>query len=186
MMTLRWRSLLGCGNKRVIYIFCNNSDLYIRFGRMWQCSPLIAECVRLKIGDSLLTLTLITSEQPLYTQYLYATNRILITDLQYCVCIDYRLHPGVLLPLNFWSTAVYAIWEKWWGPITFPRFRAAFDGMWIISLGLGRYSSTSSPFFTQLLLLDFHDVAQAISNISTMCTRSVRTVMQLDTWMNLA
>jgi len=76
--------------------------------------------------------------------------------------------------------------EKWRGPITFPRFRLAIDGVWFISLVFGKYSSTSSPFLIQLLLLDFHDVPQAISNISTMCTRSVQRVMQLDTWTNLA
>jgi len=76
--------------------------------------------------------------------------------------------------------------EKWRGPITFPRFRPAIDGMWFISLVFGKYSSTSSPLLIQLLLFDFHDVPQAISNISTMCTRSVRWVMQLDTWLNLA
>jgi len=76
--------------------------------------------------------------------------------------------------------------EKWRGPITFPRFRPAIDVMYIISLVFRKYSSTSSPFLVQLLLLDFHDVPQAISNICTMCTRSVRRVMQLDTWMNLA
>jgi len=55
----------------------------------------------------------------------------------------------------------------------------------MISLVFGKYSSISSPFLIQLLLLDFHDVPQAISNISTMCTRSVRRVMQVDTWMNM-
>ena len=76
--------------------------------------------------------------------------------------------------------------KKWHGPITFPRFQPAIHRMWIISQGLAKYSSTSSPFLFLLLLLDFHDVPQAISNISTMCTRSVRRVMQLDTWINLA
>jgi len=76
---------------------------------MWQCSQMIAECVRLKIVHTLLTLTLIRSKQPLYTQWLYATNHILIIDLQYCICMYYRLHPGVLLPLNFWSTGSYTI-----------------------------------------------------------------------------
>ena len=76
--------------------------------------------------------------------------------------------------------------EKWHGPITFLRFRPTIDVMWIISLVFGKYSSTSSSFLIQLLLLDFHDVPQAISNISTMCTRSVRKVMQLNTWMNMA
>jgi len=45
--------------------------------------------------------------------------------------------------------------ERWRGPITFPRFWPATYGMWIISLILGKYSSTSSLFLIQLLLLDF-------------------------------
>jgi len=76
--------------------------------------------------------------------------------------------------------------EKWCDPITFLHFRLAIDGMWFIWIVSGKYSSTSSPFLIQLLLLDFHDVTQAISNISTMCTRSVGRVLQLDTGMNLA
>jgi len=76
--------------------------------------------------------------------------------------------------------------EKWRGPITFPRFRLAIDGMLFISLVFSKYTSTSSPFLIQLHLLNFHDVPQAISNISTLCTRSLRRVMQLDGWMNLA
>jgi hypothetical protein len=54
-----------------------------------------------KIGDAPLTLPLITSKQPWYTESLYATNRIHSYDILYCVCIYYCLHPGVLLPLNF-------------------------------------------------------------------------------------
>jgi hypothetical protein len=73
--------------------------------------------------------------------------------------------------------------EKWRGSMIFPRFWPPIDGRLIISLVLGKYSSTSSPFLIQLLLLDFHDIPQAISNISTMCTSSVRRVMQLDIWM---
>jgi len=76
--------------------------------------------------------------------------------------------------------------EKGRGPITFPRFWRAMDGMWFISLVCGTLSSTSSQFRIQLLLLNFHDVPQEISNISTMCTRSVRRVTQLHTWMNIA
>ena len=76
--------------------------------------------------------------------------------------------------------------EKCRGPITVLRFRPVIDGMEIISLVFGKYSSTSSLFLIKLLLIDFHDVPQAISNISTMCTRSVRWVVQLDTWMNTA
>jgi len=48
----------------------------------------------------------------------------------------------------------------------------------------GKYSSTTLPFLIQLLLLNFHDVPDEILNISTMCTRSVRRVMQLVAWMN--
>jgi len=80
---------------------------------MWQCSPLIAKCVRLKIVDTLLTLTLITSKQPVYTQSLYATNHIQIIDIQYCVCKYYRLHPGVLLPLYFKWTAFHTVWVRY-------------------------------------------------------------------------
>ena len=76
--------------------------------------------------------------------------------------------------------------EIWRGPITFLRIRPAIDSMRIISLVVGKYSLTSSPFRVQLLLLDFHDVPQAISTISTMCTRSVWRVMQLDTRINSA
>jgi hypothetical protein len=56
--------------------------------------------------------------------------------------------------------------------MTFLLFRPAIDGMLIISQVFGKYSFTSSPFCMQLLLLDFYDVPQAISNISSMCTRS--------------
>jgi hypothetical protein len=76
--------------------------------------------------------------------------------------------------------------EKWNGPITLQRFRPVIDIMWIISLGFGKYSLTASPFLIQLLLLDFHDVPEPISNISTMCTPSVRRVIQLDSCMNAA
>jgi len=62
-----------------------------------------------KIVDAPLTLTLITSKQPLYTLKLYATNQIHSYDIHYCVCMYYCLHPGVLLPLNFRSTAIYTI-----------------------------------------------------------------------------
>jgi len=112
-LKLRWRLFLGCGNERVICLFHCIAHQYIHFGSMWQCRPLIAECERLTIIDStLLTLTLITSKPPLYTQLLNSTNHIPIIDIQYCVCMCYRLHPGVLLPLNFWSTAIHAIYVR--------------------------------------------------------------------------
>jgi len=76
--------------------------------------------------------------------------------------------------------------EEWRGRLKFPRILAAIDGMWIISLLLGKYNTNSSQFLIQLLLPDLHDLPQAIWNIWTLCTRSVRRVMQLDTCMNLA
>jgi len=76
--------------------------------------------------------------------------------------------------------------EKRRGLITFPCFWPAIDGTWFISRVFGKYSSTPSPFLIQLLVLDFHDVPRAISNISPMCTRSLRRVKQFDIWMNLA
>jgi len=80
--------------------------------RMWQCSSLSAECVRLKIVDALLMLTVITSKQPSYTQYLYAKNGILIIDIQYWICKYYHFHPGASLTLNFWSTSIHIIWAR--------------------------------------------------------------------------
>jgi hypothetical protein len=61
---------------------------------------------------TLLTGTVIASKQCLYNKQSYATNHILIIDIHYCVCMYYRLYPGVLLPLNFWSTAIYATWVR--------------------------------------------------------------------------
>jgi hypothetical protein len=48
----------------------------------------------------MLTVTLIPSKHPFYTQKSYATNQIHIIDIQYHVCMYYCLHAGVLLPLN--------------------------------------------------------------------------------------
>jgi len=48
--------------------------------------------------------------------------------------------------------------ETWHGLITFLRSQPAICGMLIISLVLGKYSSTMSLFLIQLRLLGFHDV----------------------------
>jgi hypothetical protein len=111
-LMLHWHSFLGCGNERIICIFCYNTFQDIHFGRMWQFSPLIAKCASLKVVNTLLTLTLITSKQPLFTQSLYSTNYMNIIDIQYCVCMYYRLHAGGLLPLSFWLTIIHAIWVR--------------------------------------------------------------------------
>jgi len=79
---------------------------------MWQCCPLFAEFVTLKIVDALLTLTLITSQRPWYTHYLYAMNCILIIDIQHWVSEYHNLHPGALLHLNFWSTSIHIFWVR--------------------------------------------------------------------------
>jgi len=108
-LTLWWRSSWGFGNEHGIFLFRYNTHQYIHICSILQCRPLIAECVRLKIFDTLLTFTLITSKQPSYTQWLYASSHILSFEIECCVCMWYLLHPGVLLPLYFWSTAIHAI-----------------------------------------------------------------------------
>jgi len=54
----RWMSFLGWGNWHVICLFSCNANQYIFFGRSWQCSPLIVECVRVKIVNTPVTLIL--------------------------------------------------------------------------------------------------------------------------------
>jgi len=48
------------------------------------------------------------------------------------------------------------------------------------------YTPTSPPFLIHLFAIDFHDILYAILIVSTMCTRSLWRVMQLDAWMNAA
>jgi hypothetical protein len=105
-------SFLGCGNECVICLFRYNADQYVDCGMMWQVSQFIADCVRLEIVNTQLTLTIIISKQPLYTQYIYATKQTLIIDIQYCVCMCSHLHPAVVLPLNFYLTCIHAIWVR--------------------------------------------------------------------------
>jgi len=154
---------------------------------MWKCSLLIAECVWLKIVHTLLTLRLISSKQPLYTQYFYATNHILIIDLQYCVCMYYHLHPGGLLPLNFWSTTIYTIWVRNGVAQShsrdFGRQLMACRSFHYFLVNIARLPHHSSSSFFSSISMTYHKQFQ-ISQI--MCTRSVRGVMQLDTWINLA
>jgi len=111
-LALWWGSILGCGNERVICLFCFNTDQCIHLQRMSEYSPSIAECVQLNIVDTEFTLKLISSKQPVYTQWLDATIHIHILDLQYCVCMYYHLHLGALLHRKFWSTAIHTIWVR--------------------------------------------------------------------------
>jgi len=105
-LTLHWRSFLGWGKEHVVRLFgITPPNTY----RMWQCSILTAECVRLKIADTLLTLSLITSIQTSYTHGSYVMKRILIIDIQQCVWEYYHLHPAALIRLNFWSTSIHVV-----------------------------------------------------------------------------
>jgi len=108
-----------------------------------------------------------------------------LTPIIAFVCIIVCIQEFCYLSISDRLLSMLSEWEMTW-PYDIPALSA---GNWrhvdhITSFG--KYSSTSSPFLILLLLLNFHDVPQAISNISTMCTRSVWRVMQLDTWMNLA
>ena len=69
-------------------------------------------CVRVNSVDTLFTLTLLTSKQSWFTQYVYVTNLILIIVFQYCVSEYNHLHPGALLHRNFWSTSIRVIWAR--------------------------------------------------------------------------
>jgi len=86
-LRLHWHSFLGWGNQCVAYQFSYNPGQFICFGRMWQCNPMIAKCVWLKVIDTPLTLTSNTSRQSLYIHSLYATNRTGIIDSQYSVSL---------------------------------------------------------------------------------------------------
>jgi len=55
-LTLCSPLFFGWGNESVNHILSYNADKHIHFGVMWQCSPLIVECERLKIIDAPLTL----------------------------------------------------------------------------------------------------------------------------------
>jgi len=74
MLTLLWRSFLGYGNKGFTCPFKQNNVQYIHFVRMWLCSRLIAECVRLWTIDAPLTLTLHTASLSLYGQSLWSKH----------------------------------------------------------------------------------------------------------------
>jgi hypothetical protein len=76
--------------------------------------------------------------------------------------------------------------DQWRSSISYWRFQPVSYGIQIHQLILDIKSPTSWPFFFQLVFLDFHDVLYTIFNISTMCSRSEWTVMQLGAWTNAA
>jgi len=49
-------------------------------------------------------------KQSSYTRSLYATNRIVVIDVQYCVSNYCCLHPEALWPLDFWSPSIHVMW----------------------------------------------------------------------------
>ena len=51
-LTLRWRSLLRWGDVCIVCLFGYNADLHIQCGGTRQYSPLVVECVRLKVVDA--------------------------------------------------------------------------------------------------------------------------------------
>ena len=85
----------GCSNEHVHFHFTFKHDQYFHICRMWQCSPSIAECIKLNINDTRLTLTLNPSWQWLYAQYIDAKAGIVIRDSQYIISICTHMHPKI-------------------------------------------------------------------------------------------
>lgn len=101
---------LEWGNNHVTFSFAYKNSQYNHCGRMWLCSPLIAEKVCLKIVNTPLTLNLMIYQQSLDNHQLYAKVYIVVMGSPYSVSMCTHLHPKALRPLNFWSTPRYSIW----------------------------------------------------------------------------
>jgi len=119
LLMLRWRSFWEWGNECVVCLLHYIADQYIYFRWMLQCGSQIAESLRLKIVDTRLTLRLMISKQPLYTQHLDPMNCILILEIQHCISTHYLLHPEALWPLDFWSTSINDDWVR--DDVTLPH-----------------------------------------------------------------
>jgi len=109
-LTLHWCSFLWLGTNHVSNLFGYNANQSISFWSIWQCSSLITKSVRIKIVDASLTVTWNSSKHSLYSQWLYAMNRIVIIDNQYSASMYYHLHPDGFWTLNVWSTTIHSIW----------------------------------------------------------------------------
>jgi hypothetical protein len=90
LFKLHWHSLLEWGNKSVAWHCTYNAEQCTYFATMWQCSPLIAESVRLTTVDASLTYTLNTSKQSSHSQSFFATNRVVIIDKKQRVSMRYH------------------------------------------------------------------------------------------------
>jgi len=105
-----WRSFQGLVNERVTNHFAYNNYLCNWFRRMWLCSHLFAENVRLKIIDAPLMLNWMTYWQSVGAQQLYVKLYIVVIGSQWIVSIHKPLDPNASKPPNFWSTTQHIIW----------------------------------------------------------------------------
>jgi len=109
-LTHHWRSFPGWGNEHVTFLFTYINGQYNHFGRMWQCSPLIADNVRPKIVEAPLTLTSMTYKQSLDAQQLDAKMHAVVVGRQWIVSMyKYSLRKASK-PLNFSSTTTHITW----------------------------------------------------------------------------
>jgi len=76
--------------------------------------------------------------------------------------------------------------EEWRRHTAFQCFQTAIYSILIYPAVFEIYSLTSLPLLIQFLLLDFHDIPEAIFKIWTMCTRSEQRIVQLNAWLNVA
>ena len=120
-------------------------------------------------------------KQPLYTQSLYATNRILIIDIRYCVSNYVRLDPEAFWPLDFWSISLHVMWLRddvaLSHSCTFSRQLMACRSFHQLLINIARLPHLSSSSSFSSISVMYH---KQLSTIWTMCTRSVRRDMQLD------
>jgi len=132
-----WPLFLGCRNESVICLLPYNADRYIHFGRMWQCCSLIAECIRMKIIDNQLTLTLITLKQPLWSQqFMKQIIYTLLTSDIVFVCIIVCIQEFCCLSFSDQLLSTLCEWEMTW-PYHIPAHSASnswyihhFTGFW--------------------------------------------------------
>jgi len=108
--THRWRSFPGLVNEHVTILFAYKNRQYNHFGRMWLCSCVFAENVRLKIVDNPFTRNLMTYWQSVGAQQLYLKMHIVIIGSQSIISMYQHLNPNASKPLNFWSTTRHIIW----------------------------------------------------------------------------
>jgi len=101
LLMLDWHSFPGWGNKHIALLFTYKDGKYFLFGKMWLCTTLIADRVRIKIIDTPLTLTLMSYWQSLASQQLHAKCiRSLVTATISFLCIIINLQNLRGLPVS--------------------------------------------------------------------------------------